>query len=246
MNSPIETYLKKIETDLQGGKATEYTYRSALFAQTETAREPNLAPEFVKVFSEKLGLTFLPDGTGDLKKTFGPEDVFHYAYAVFHSPTYRQHYAEFLKIDFPRLPLTSDKDLFASLAATGAGLISLHLLQSPTLDDFITSYPVAGSNVVEQVRYEKDLPGPLREDLAGLNLGRVWLNRTQYFGGISEMVWEFRVGGYQVCDKWLKDRKGRTLSHDDLAHYQRIIVALQETIKIMAEIDKAIPSWPIS
>jgi len=208
-----------------------------LFVQSETTRRPNLKPEFIKTFSDKLELTFIADGgylgspgRGDLKKTFGPEDIFHYAYAVFHSPTYRKRYSEFLKIDFPRLPLASDKKLFAKLVAKGAELVALHLLKSPLLNEFITSYPVAGDNEVERVKYEKK---------------KVWINDEQYFGGIPEDVWEFHIGGYQVCDKWLKDRKGRKLGHDDIEHYQRIVVALKETMKIMEEIDEVIPSWPI-
>ena len=202
-----------------------------LFTRTEPTRTPNFAPEFIKAFSEKLGLTFVSDGAGDLKKTFGPEDVFHYAYAIFHSPTYRERYAEFLKIDFPRLPLTSDKKLFAKLANKGAELVSLHLLKSPSLEDFITSFPVAGSNAVIKVKYETK---------------KVWINDSQYFGGVQQSVWEFRVGGYQVCEKWLKDRKGRALGNDDIAHYQRVVVALKETMRIMLEIDRVIPSWPLS
>ncbi|MBI5291438.1 MAG: hypothetical protein HY872_06135 [Chloroflexi bacterium] len=215
-----------------------YTYTTSdntagtLFAQTGTTRTPNLAPEFVKAFGEKLGLTFISDGKGDAKKTFGPEDVFHYAYAVFHSPTYRERYAEFLKIDFPRLPLTSDKKLFAKLAAKGAELFSLHLLKAPTLDSFVTTFPVSGTNTVEKVRYDASRK-------------KVWINDEQYFGGLPENIWEFQVGGYQVCDKWLKDRKGRTLSADDIRHYQRVVVALKATIRIMAEIDKVIPGWPL-
>jgi hypothetical protein len=204
-------------------------YPATLFDYSND-RRPNLSEKFIADISARLKLTFIPDGTGDLRKTFGPEDIFHYAYAVFHSPTYRARYAEFLKIDFPRLPLTSDKRLFAKLAAKGAELVSLHLLKSPALEDFITSYPAAGSNHVEKVKYEKR---------------KVWINDAQYFGGLPEAVWEFRVGGYQVCDKWLKDRKGRALSNDDIAHYQRVAVALKETIRLMAEVDKVIPSWPL-
>jgi hypothetical protein len=201
-----------------------------LFAHSETTRTPNLAPEFVKAFGEKLGLAFIPDGAGDLKKTFGPEDVLHYVYAVFHSPTYRTRYAEFLKVDFPRLPLTSDKKLFAKLVTKGGELVRLHLMKSPALDVFITTFPVEESNEVEKVRYEKK---------------KVWINGGQYFGGVPEAVWEFKVGGYQVCEKWLKDRKGRRLSGDDLNHYQRIVVALKETMRLMKEIDAAITAWPM-
>ncbi|MEK7729282.1 MAG: type ISP restriction/modification enzyme, partial [candidate division KSB1 bacterium] len=196
----------------------------------DNGRRPNLSDRFIEDCSQKLNLQFIPDGKGDLKKTFGPEDVFNYAYAVFHSPTYRERYAEFLKIDFPRLPLTSDKKLFAKLAAKGAELVSLHLLKSRTVDDLISTYPIAGDNVIERVHYEKK---------------KAWINGAQYFGNVPENVWAFKVGGYQVCEKWLKDRKGRVLNNDDLTHYQRVIAALKETMRVMAEIDKTIPSFPL-
>jgi len=198
----------------------------------EGHRRPNLNPEFVKAVSDKLGLEFIEDGRGDLKQTFGPEDVFNYAYAVFHSPTYRTRYAEFLKIDFPRLPLTSDKELFKSLAAKGDELVSLHLMESPVLNNLITKYPIADSNTVEKVTYDD-------------NSQRVCINKTQYFEGIPLGVWDFHIGGYQVCQKWLKDRKGRALTYDELTHYQKVVVALKETIRLMAEIDELIPAWPV-
>lgn len=199
-----------------------------LFVKAE--RQPNLSPRFTDDLGAALRLRFILDGAGDLEETFGPEDVFHYTYAVFHSPTYRTRYAEFLKMDFPRLPLTSDRRLFATLVGKGAELGGLHLLKSPVLDIPITTFPVSGSNEVERVRYE---------------VGRVWINPTQHFGGVPEAVWEFQIGGYQVCGKWLKDRKGRRLSADDISHYQRIVVALNEAIRLMREIDEAIPRWPI-
>ncbi|MFH1639003.1 MAG: type ISP restriction/modification enzyme, partial [Chloroflexota bacterium] len=195
-------------------------------------RRPNLNPEFVKAFSEKLGLTFIEDGRGDLEETFGPEDIFNYAYAVFHSPTYRTRYAEFLKIDFPRLPLTSDKGLFKALATKGAELVSLHLMESPVLNNLITGYPVTGSNEMEKVSYDE-------------NNQRIDINKTQYFEGVAPEVWNFHIGGYHVCQKWLKDRKGRTLTYDELTHYQKVIVTLKETIRLMAGIDELIPGWPV-
>ncbi len=193
-------------------------------------RRPNLNPEFIKAISDKLGLTFIEDGKGDLEQTFGPEDIFNYAYAVFHSPTYRTRYAEFLKIDFPRLPLTSDKELFKALAAKGAELVALHLMESPALNNLITKYPVADTNAVDKVTYDD-------------NNQRIYINKTQYFEGVPPEVWEFHIGGYQVCQKWLKDRKGRTITYDELTHYQKVIVALNETIRLMAEIDELIPGW---
>jgi len=199
-------------------------------------RKPNLATEFVSAVANKLVLTFVPDAKGDLEGTFGPEDIFHYMYAVFHSPTYRERYAEFLKIDFPRLPLTSDLGLFRALAEKGEELVALHLMESPALDHPIVKFPVKGSSEVEKVRYAEPAEG---------RPGLVYINKAQYFEGVEREVWEFHIGGYQVLEKWLKDRKGRTLSYDDVSHYGRIVVALKETIRLMGEIDGLIPSWPI-
>ena len=215
VNFPL--YLYSAENEMQFG---------------EGKRRPNLNPDFITTFSDKLELKFVEDGKGDLTETFGPEDIFHYAYAVFHSSTYRTRYAEFLKIDFPRLPLTSDKELFKALAAKGAELVALHLMESPLLSSLITTYPVEGSHEVEKVQYVE-------------NDKRVQINKTQYFGNVPKKVWEFHIGGYQVAQKWLKDRKGRKLTVDDINHYQKVIVALRETIRLMAEIDSLIPSWPL-
>jgi len=209
-----------------------YLYPAKGEMQFEEGRRPNLNPEFIKDFSDKLGLKFIDDGRGDLKETFGPEDIFNYAYAVFHSPAHRSRYAEFLKIDFPRLPLTSDRELFRALIAKGAELVALHLMESPMLNNLITKYPIVGPNQVETVRYDEANQ-------------RVYINKSQYFEGVSPEVWNFHIGGYQVCQKWLKDRKGRKLSYDDLVHYQKIVVAIKETKRLMAEIDQVIPSWPI-
>jgi type I restriction-modification system DNA methylase subunit len=201
-----------------------------LFAQLETTRQPNLSPVFISTVSEKLGLQFANDGPGDLKNTFGPEDVFHYIYAVLHSSTYRTRYAEFLKTDFPRVPLTGDKKLFTKLVMKGKELADLHLFKSTKLDNFITGYPTAGSNKVEKINYVD---------------GCIYINDHQSFCDVPDIVWNFTVGGYQVCEKWLKDRKGRVLSAEDIDHYQRVIVALNETIRLMDEIDKTITRWPI-
>ena len=203
-----------------------------------SGRTPNLNPEFVQEMAQKLGLTFTPNTVGDLQTTFGPEDIFHYIYAIFHSPTYRNRYTEFLKIDFPRVPLTSDVALFRSLCGLGKELVGLHLLESPQVGSFGTRYPVAGDNRVEK-GYPKYVP-PQNDQL-----GRININKSQFFEGISPEVWEFCIGGYQVLDKWLKDRQGRQLSYDDLTHYQQVVVALQKTIELMEKIDNAIPEWPI-
>jgi len=236
IDSLYPLYLYQLSSDISSSQKhfSESTWKYS----TSNGRIPNLNPDFVSAFASRLGLTFVSDGHGDLAATFGPEDIFDYIYAVFHSPTYRQRYAEFLKIDFPRVPLTSDRDLFRKLCTLGEELVALHLLESPQLTQLLTRYPVAGDNIVQKgfpkfVVYEEGQPG------------YVYINRTQYFEGVPREVWEFHVGGYQVCEKWLKDRRGRQLSFDDLMHYQKVIVALAETARLMEEIDKAIPGWPI-
>ena len=155
---------------------------------------------------------------------------------MFHSPGYRSRYAEFLKIDFPRLPLTGNLELFRALARLGGELVALHLLESPKLDQLHHRVRSAG----RQPRGRESRRGPK---------DTVWIDKAQTTGfkGVPEAVWNFHIGGYQVCEKWLKDRKGRTLSHDDIAHYQKIVVALTETIRLMAEIDEVIDEhggWP--
>ena len=189
-----------------------------------------------------------------MKKTFGPEDVFDYIYAVFHSPTYRTRYAEFLKSDFPRVPLTSDAKQFGVLCGLGTELVALHLLESPKLGKPIARYPVTGPNIVEKGFPKYLAPGEAEPGKGTpLPAGRVYISKPepqsgtkgQYFEGVPPEVWNFHVGGYQVCDKWLKDRRGHTLTYDDLEHYRKVDTALGETIRIMAEIDAAIPKWPV-
>ncbi|MFM7575315.1 MAG: type ISP restriction/modification enzyme, partial [Microcystaceae cyanobacterium] len=186
-------------------------------------KNPNLSPQFLDAIKTKLG--YEPT----------PEAIFYYAYAIFHSPTYRQRYAEFLKIDFPRLPLTSNPDLFQALATEGEILVNLHLLKSEKLQTLITRYEGQGENQVTEVRYNE-------------NQQRVYINKNQSFVGIPPEIWQFKIGGYQVLEKWLKDRKkaNRCLSPEEIIHYQKIVVALQETQRIMNKIDDIIPYFPIS
>ena len=210
-------------------------------------RRPNLDPDFVERLAEATGLRFVSDGRGDLHATFGPEDVLAYIYAIFHSPGYRARYEAHLKLDFPRVPLPGTARLFGQLALAGHDLLPIHLLESSDLDHPITDY--AGPRTPEI-------------GLVGWSNGTVWLDAAktnarqrhratspgQYgFHGVREDVWDFQIGGYQVCHKWLKDRKGRTLSAEDIAHYQKIIVAVSETISIMAAIDGVVEhfgGWP--
>lgn len=152
-----------------------------------------------------------------------PLDIVDYIYAVLHSPEYRKKYKEFLKIDFPRVPYPKDNSQFVKLVKLGSELRSLHLMESPRLSKLITSYPHSGSDEVEKVEYKN---------------GEVYINRVQYFGNVPEQAWNFYVGGYQPAQKWLKDRKGRKLTNEEIEHYQRMIVALVRTNEITKEIDK--------
>lgn len=201
-------------------------------------RRPNLSAAFIADMSAKLDMRFGPDGNGNLQDTFGPEDIFNYMYAVFYSPAYRMRYVEFLTSDFPRLPLTTNVDLFRALCKLGARLVALH-----TMEQFgggLPTYPIAGNNLVERIEYRVTPDEPER--------GRVYINGTQYLDGVSPEVWEFQVGGYQVCHKWLKDRRGQTLSYEDIHHYQRVVATLAETITLMEQIDSVIEEyegWPI-
>lgn len=198
----------------------------------------NLAPEFVSGIEQRTGLCYSPRQSANAQY-FGPEAVLGYIVAVLHAPTYRRRYESCLRGDFPHIPITSDRDLFRDLCRLGSRLITLHLMEADDLEP-VTTYPVPGDNCVGRVRYAE-----LAQD--GQH-GRVWINRTQYFEGVAPEVWMFRVGGYQVCEKWLRDRKGRQLAYDDLTHYQYVVAALGETIALMCEIDEAIEAhggWPL-
>ncbi len=197
-------------------------------AQQETARQANFSYYFIVTIEEKLNLKFIVEEKGDFENTISALDVFHYMYAVFHSPTYRIRYADFLKIDFPRLPITSDKNLFKKLSVLGEQLVKIHLMNAEIDND--STYPIDGNGIVEKVEYKDN---------------KVYINKTQYFDNVTPEVWEFHIGGYQVCQKWLKDRKDRKLETEDLLHYLYILAALEKTQELMAQIDETIPSFPI-
>ena len=200
--------------------------------------QPNLNMVLVKNIAKSLGLVYHFDANSPWKYGDSQQlttlDMLAYCYAILHNSMYRTRYAEFLKIDFPRLPLTSSLDLFRALSKLGGELVALHLMESPQLDQHLTTYTGAAAPIVDKVSWANNT---------------VWLDKKQSCGFISipENVWNFHIGGYQVCNKWLKDRKGRTLTDEDLNHYQRIVVALSETIRLMTEIDAVIDEhggWP--
>jgi len=217
---------------------------------------PNVAIDFRNAVKSCLQLSWLDDGCGNLLSggTVGPIDVLHYIYSQFHSQTYRDRYSEFLKKDFPRFFLTENLNLFRALCQLGADLVALHLLQN--------DYTAASWN------QQEDEKGPLTRPISKFISGgstdvdkgypkcrdsKVFINADSYFDSVPGVVWNFHIGGYQVCEKWLKDRgpkkgkPGRVLGEEDIAHYQKIVVALNETICLMREIDKVIEEhggWP--
>ena len=192
-------------------------------------RSLNFKPTFLTALSEALGLRQV--APFNLPEGVSPEDTLAYLYAVLYSPTYRERYYEFLKYDFPRIPLPQDIDQFRTLSALGQRLIDCHLLRESrpevaptgTRGPTVHRFEGEGDGVVAKVRYLD---------------GRVWINPTQYFTDVPVEVWEYEVGAYQVCEKWLKDRRGEALSRAALQQYRAILVAVAETLRVMAEIDE--------
>jgi predicted helicase len=177
-------------------------------------KQSNVSQELLKVLPEIY------------KKEPRPEEIFCYIYGVVYSKTYRTKYAIFLRTDFPRIPFTKNYKLFSKMGEYGKRIVDFHLLKSNELERPIVKFQGKGDNGVEKVRYDK---------------GKVHINNERYFDGVTEEVWKYQIGGYQVCDKWLKDRKGRTLSLDDIRHYCKVVTAIKNTIEIQKEIDKLYP-----
>lgn len=205
----------------------------------KNVHHPNLDPRYLKALAAALGVGVTPPF--GLPEGVSPEDVFHFIYAVLHAPTYRSRYAEYLRSDFPRIPLPPEMATFRTLAALGERLVALHLLRDPALAQGGPAYPVSGDHVVEKVRYEPPAQDSAHPSTSSgrTESGRVWINATQHFDGIDPDTFAFRIGGYQVLEKWLKDRKGRALTIDDIAHYRKIAVALARTRALMREVDAA-------
>ncbi len=201
-------------------------------------KKPNLNNEIVNQIANKLGLTFISEKEKSTNK-FAPIDILDYIYAVLHSPAYRDKYKEFLKIDFPRVPYPTDKKTFWKLVKIGSQIRQIHLLESPKVEKYITTYPVDGDNTVTRRLTKNDWEITNEKK----QLGRIWINDEQYFDKIPVTAWNFYIGGYQPAQKWLKDHRGRELSFEDIQHYQKIIVALTETDRLMKEVDKVGVEW---
>jgi hypothetical protein len=181
-------------------------------AERPVLRQPNIDSRLMSELTERFGTAITP------------ESIFAYVYAVLESPTYAQRYAEFLKTDFPRIPFTKDHDTFLKLAGLGQQLIDLHLMRSPELDNPISRFCGKGDGAVTKIEYDADR-------------GRVNINPTQYFDGVTSELWSYQIGGYQVLSKWLKDRKGRFLTSADTQHYSRIVTALASTVSLQSAVD---------
>ena len=206
--------------------------------ENPSVRKPNLNPEIVAQISAKLGLAFVPDHEIEQpENSFNPLDLLDYIYAVLHSPTYREKYKEFLKIDFPRIPFPENATNFWQLVALGREIRGFHLLEHPALSKLITTFPEGGDCIVIKPSFMP--PSVADADTSPVNRGgQVHINSVQYFGNVPQIAWDFYIGGYQPAQKWLKDRKGRKLSPDDIKHYQKIIIALVNTDRLMKEIDE--------
>ena len=220
-----------IRSDNKGSEsiAPLYLYKneisSNLFSVDKNDKVPNINKEFSNQIREKLGLK-LNDFEKTDSHTCSPINLLDYIYAILYSNNYRKKYDEFLDISYPKIPFTKNQNIFWSMVELGKNLREIHLFEDSKIEQPITAYPKNGDNLVVQRKYDE---------------GKVFINKEQYFDGVPEISWNFYIGGYQPAQKWLKDRKGRKLSAEDIEHYQKIIVALTETDRIMKEIDKVYP-----
>ncbi len=186
-----------------------YVFPLYLYSEDGTVKKPNFNEEIVQKIEESLG------------ETIDPQELFDYIYAMLHSPNYRTKYKEFLKIDFPRIPYPTNAEEYHRLSAIGSQLRKLHLMEDVPQTK-LAQFDTPGDNLVDKPQF-KD--------------GNVWVNKEQCFSDVPEIAWNFYIGGYQPAQKWLKDRKGRILTYDDITHYRNIITILVETDRLMNEID---------
>ena len=225
-----------------------YNADSILFNSSEKKRKPNFKADVILRIASGLGLTFFEEKQNS-KQGFAPLDLLDYVYCILHSPTYRETYEANLKIDFPRVPYPTNVTLFWKLVFYGCKLRQLHLFENLKKTTSLATYPRKGDNYITRKIVKGDWE--LHDDKAGL--GRVWINETQFFDAIPIQAWSFTIGGYQPVQRWLKERgpkKNREaymLTESDINHYQKLVFAIYETIRIMAEIDKVIDQhggWP--
>lgn len=222
---PALMYPEEPHANKQGG----------LFNRTANRPTPNYTSEFLSLLKDRLGV-----GSENLDAY----DLLAYVYCILYSAAFRTRYSAFLRKEFARIPIPVEPQLFDALVGLGTKLVTLHLMEQDKSDIFITSYTGPKNPEVERIGWSDDT---VWLDAVATKKGQTAISGTIGFRGVSEAVWNFQIGGYQVCEKWLKDRRGRTLSKDDIAHYQKIVVSLSETIRLMKEIDDVIEKhggWP--
>lgn len=205
-------YLYSADAYAPKSKKSKSSYSNLMLFDKPKEKEPNIKAEIIQKLSESY------------KRKIAPEEIFYYIYAVLHSNVYRKKFNEFLKIDFPHVPFAKDNELFNKVSKLGEELANLHLLKSEKLESGKDiKFPTIGNNKAEKREYKDD---------------RIYINEKQYFTGVTPEVWNYHIGGYQVLDKWLKDRKDKVLSSEDVNHYLKVITALKLTIKAQKEIDR--------
>jgi Type ISP C-terminal specificity domain len=223
-------------------------------ASNPKERRVNFKPEFTADVAGRLELPYSADSPAGERNAVGARDIFNYAYAVLNAPSYRDRYAEFLRKDFPHLPLTTDARLFFDLADLGADLVELHLLRSAELEEPKASYPVPGADVVEEGHPRYVAPGETPpEGGEPLLRGHVYLSKSnkrrgvrgQYFEGVTPEVWYWEVGGRQPARDWLYARRGRKLAEAELDHYDRLLTAIACTLVVVDDIEARVPCWPL-
>lgn len=249
----ILAHTKMVESCYVSNKTSEIGYSFPLYLYGDTTqttlydsptRTPNLNIKLITHIEDSIKLKFIPDHSmkesGDITK-FSPLDIYDYIYAILHSPNYREKYKDFLKNDFPRVPFPINIQIFWSLVNIGGQLRNLHLMGD---DPFSKMPPILKNSEMWGIQPKGTRDGTLDWKIEKVEYNtadkRAYINDRQYFEGIEPEVWNFNIGGYQIMDKWLKDRKkaGKQLSADDRLHYVKIAVVLRETIRIQKEIDE--------
>ena len=223
-------------------KCAESTTQSFVFPllykdTTDGTIKVNLNKDFILDIEKKLKVVYVKDLHGNLIETVGSFDIITYIYAIFYSATFRMRYKDLLKIDYPKIPLTSNKELFIKLSILGEKLINSHLMIDTTDIGFSKICFIGeGDNIIRNITsksYKNE---------------KLYINRTQCFADIPENVYYFTIGGYKVCEKWLKNRKGKQLFEKDIRYYINIILSIQQTLNVIKEIDQIIEKcagWPI-
>jgi predicted helicase len=227
-----------IRSDNRGSESIFPLYLAVEDDQGSPQTGANVSADLIAQLTDQYGWQWLSLGSGDLQQNCGPLDVFHMIYAQFHSLEYRQRYATWLRIDFPRLFLPNSSELFRLLASEGEKLVQGHLLREEAAGN-VARFQTAGEQSDDGMMVTASFPKYQGES--------VWINSDSHFEQVPTAVWEFEVGGYQVCRKWLRDRRGRQLTAEEIDQYRRLVLALSDTLQRTATIDQLIArfgGWP--